>query len=276
MKLFVVTSIVVLFVIGIFGMQESDASCMSGSIRIDNSKYSSQHLVIEQDILHVSGKLVNLLNSPQDVMLTIGSSETRSFSTCGSLRSYLPDHTNDHLPDYEKEGIHFEKISSTFKNISLESNDSQFFEIELRPLKTGNYNLRIIALTDSYLDIDGGMTIIVKELSPLKQIKNGVALANVQCHDEKRVIYKHDRMSAACVTSSTYGDLIERGWAALRLETDATTDVGQNLCKLYGGDWDRWSRHCDGLESNLMCTMAGGNILNGDCIIPITELKNRK
>ena len=105
---------------------------------------------------------------------------------------------------------------------------------------------------------------------PLKQIKSGIALSDVKCKEGKHPAYKYDRMLVACVTSSTYGDLIERGWAVLRLETRTTSDVGQNLCAWYGGDWDRTSRHCNGLESNLMCTMAGGNVLDDDCFIPNT------
>ena len=105
---------------------------------------------------------------------------------------------------------------------------------------------------------------------PLKQIKSGIALADVKCKEGKHPAYKSDRMSVACVTSSTYSDLIDRGWASLRLETRTTSDVGQNLCIWYGGDWDRISRHCNGLDSHLMCTMAGGKILDDSCLIPNT------
>ena len=207
MKFLILSSIVILSLIGLIGMQESFASCASGSIRIDDSRYSTQHLVIGQDILQLSGTLVNLINKTQDVMLTITSCDARGFQVCGSPRIYLPDHANDHLPDYEKEGVHFEIISTTFKKILLESNASQFFEIELKPLKTGTYNLRSVALTDSYLDVNGGRTIIVKEMSPLKQIKDGTLPENIICNEGLQLIFKPDFVSPVCVTPETYWDL---------------------------------------------------------------------
>lgn len=194
-------------IVGVGGLQESFASCMSGSIRIEDSQYSSQQLVIGQDPLQLSGTLVNLISKTQDVMLTITSSDTRGFQTCGSPRIHLPDHANDHLPDYEKEGVHFEIMSATFKKILLESDASQFFEMELKPLKTGTYNLRSVALTDSYLDINDGRTIIVKEMSPLKQIKNGILPENIICNEGLQLIFKPDFVSPACVTHETYVDL---------------------------------------------------------------------
>jgi len=66
--------------------------------------------------------------------------------------------------------------------------------------------------------------------APLKQIKAGVALIDIQCNDGKNVVYKRDRMRAACVTQDTENKLIfERGWATMRLGLPATDDHGSHL-----------------------------------------------
>lgn len=105
--------------------------------------------------------------------------------------------------------------------------------------------------------------------APLKQIKAGVALVDIQCNDGKNVVYKRDRMRAACVTLETEGKLIfERGWAAMRLGLPATDDYGRDLCSWYGGEWDKLPRLCHGLKYPLLCSMSGGDINNGTCFIP--------
>ena len=192
---------------------------------------------------------------------------------------------NDHITEKDFKMID-NRISETeslcYYVIAVELSEIDYFKIVTGSVASGRWEPVTIEneeCNDKYGGIIQNGSIFPRHgyqpshtMSPLKQLKSGVALADVQCSDEKHVIYKHDRMRAACVTSSTYGDLIERGWAALRLESNATSDVGQNLCKWYGGDWDKWHRHCNALESSLLCTMAGGNILNDDCFIPKTEL----
>ena len=204
--------IVPLVLFGFFGISESNASCIAGEIRLDDSKYSSQHLVIGKDVLHVSGKLVNLVNQTRDILLTISSSDIRGFQTCGSPRIYLPLYSNDHLPDYKKDGIHFEKISGTFENISLKPNGIKSYELSINPLKSGTYNLRTVALTDSYVNVDGGMTIIVRDMAPLKQITSGIAPEKIICNEGLKLISKSSDNSIVCVKPSTVEKLIQRGW----------------------------------------------------------------
>jgi hypothetical protein len=43
--------------------------------------------------------------------------------------------------------------------------------------------------------------------SPLKQIKSGVALIDVECNDGKLPVYKYNRMSVACVSEETQNEL---------------------------------------------------------------------
>ncbi len=107
--------------------------------------------------------------------------------------------------------------------------------------------------------------------APLQQIKAGVALIDIQCNDGKNVVYKRDRMRAACVTQETENKLIfERGWATMRLGLPATDDLGRDLCGWYGGEWDNLPRQCHGLKYPLLCSMSGGDIIDATCFIPST------
>ena len=105
---------------------------------------------------------------------------------------------------------------------------------------------------------------------PLKQIKAGVALTDIQCNKGKHVVYKYDRMRAACLTDKAEGELLKRGWAALRLGLPATDDIDRDLCGWYEGQWDASPRYCHGLKYPLLCAMAGGDVMDGSCFIPST------
>jgi len=104
--------------------------------------------------------------------------------------------------------------------------------------------------------------------APLKQIKAGVALIDVQCNEGKHIVYKHDRMRAACLTDETEGELLTRGWAALRLGMPATDDLGRDLCGWFEGKWDSLPRNCYGLKYPLLCSMSGGDLTDRACFIP--------
>ena len=54
--------------------------------------------------------------------------------------------------------------------------------------------------------------IINSELSPLKQIVNGISPENVSCKEGMQLVFKNTYNSAACVKSTTIDKLIERGW----------------------------------------------------------------
>ena len=96
-------------------------------------------------------------------------------------------------------------------------------------------------------------------LPPLKQIKVGVALADIQCNDGKVVVYKHDRMSAACVTQETEGELIfKRGWAVMRLGLPATDNLPRDLCGTYDGKWITDHKECESISA-MQCSLIGGN-----------------
>ena len=107
--------------------------------------------------------------------------------------------------------------------------------------------------------------------APLKQIKAGVALIDVQCNEGKHVVYKYDRMRAACLTDEAEGELLTRGWAALRLGLPATDDLGRDLCGWFEGEWDSLPRNCYDLKYPLLCSMSGGDLTDTACFIPSTN-----
>jgi len=127
-------------------------------------------------------------------------------------------------------------------------------------------------------DPEGFHRVPYKEIfaAPLKQVKAGVALVDIQCNEGKHVVYKYDRMRAACLTDEAETQLLKRGWAALRLGLPATDDIGRDLCNWYGGEMNRGvevpgidvPRYCDGLKYPLLCSMAGGDITETTCSIP--------
>jgi hypothetical protein len=109
------------------------------------------------------------------------------------------------------------------------------------------------------LDVQKNNTENLDRLPPLKQIKSGIALIDVKCNEGKYVVYKRDRMSAACVTQETENKLIfERGWAALRLGLPATDNLPRDLCSFYQGKWLAEYKECNLLEIPLQCSLLGG------------------
>jgi len=95
--------------------------------------------------------------------------------------------------------------------------------------------------------------------SPLKQIKNGVALIDVKCNEGKILVHKYNRMRAACVYPETEGELIfKRGWAVMRLGSPATDNLPRDLCDSYQGKWIAEYKECILLETPLQCSLMGG------------------
>ncbi|RDJ31552.1 MAG: hypothetical protein DWQ18_01725 [Crenarchaeota archaeon] len=95
-------------------------------------------------------------------------------------------------------------------------------------------------------------------LPPLKQIKNGAALSEIQCRDGYHAVPRLDRMMIACVYPDTVIELINRGWAALRLGGPATDNLPRDLCGIYDGKWISESKECINLEDPLQCSLMGG------------------
>jgi len=94
--------------------------------------------------------------------------------------------------------------------------------------------------------------------SPLKQIKAGVALVDIKCIEGKNLVYKYNRMRAACVSEETEGKLLSRGWAALRLGLPHTDNLARDLCNFYEGTWIDEHSECVLLEDELQCSLMGG------------------
>ncbi|MGH1521765.1 MAG: serpin family protein [Nitrosopumilus sp.] len=69
-------------------------------------------------------------------------------------------------------------------------------------------------------------------LPPLKQIKNGTALIDVKCDEDKQLVYNHDSTRVVCVSEETHTKLIERGWAKSQEVSDNDpkfTESAKNL-----------------------------------------------
>ncbi|MGY5149684.1 MAG: hypothetical protein ACW9W3_06445 [Candidatus Nitrosopumilus sp. bin_68KS] len=98
---------------------------------------------------------------------------------------------------------------------------------------------------------------------PLKQINSGIALFDVKCSEEKHLVYKYDRMRAACVNGETETELINRGWALLRLGFPdyARADLSSSLCGNYGGKWHPEYDGCRGDITDLQCSLMGGGFV---------------
>ncbi len=97
--------------------------------------------------------------------------------------------------------------------------------------------------------------------SPLKQIKSGVALVDVQCSEGKSPAYKYNRMSVACVSEETLVELWDRGWATMRFYTDDDTS-SHALCNNYEGKWHPEHNGCRGDISDLQCSLMGGKFVD--------------
>ena len=101
----------------------------------------------------------------------------------------------------------------------------------------------------------------LKELSPLKQIKSGVALIDVQCSEGKHTVYKYNRMKVACVSEDTQNALWLRGWATMRLISPGE-NISHALCNNYEG---KWHPEYDGCRevTDLQCSLMGGKFVDG-------------
>ena len=109
-----------------------------------------------------------------------------------------------------------------------------------------------------------GFTVISKpekNISPLKQIKSGVALIDVQCSEGKHTVYKYNRMMTACVSEDTQNALWLRGWATMRLISPGE-NISHALCNNYEG---KWHPEYDGCRevTDLQCSLMGGKFVDG-------------
>ena len=97
-------------------------------------------------------------------------------------------------------------------------------------------------------------------ISPLKQIKAGIALVDVQCSDGKVPAIRYDRMRVACVSLDTESKLVMRGWATMRLAMPGD-NISEALCNNYGGKWHQEYNGCRNI-SDLQCSLIGGKFVD--------------
>ncbi len=215
--------VIPLVLIGIIGMQDSfGTQCAGGTIRIETTKPVSQHIEIGKDVLRISGNLVSVYNQTQNVLLTVDSCNDQPCFQCSASKTFLPDHAN--------EGLHFEKVPHISENIFLKPYEIRPFEINLKPLTSGTYLVQTVALTDKYVNLDGGWTIIVREMSPIKQIKSGISHSKITCNEGLELIFKPSDNAPACVKPATAEKLKERKWliSIVSAEISVEEDIKQS------------------------------------------------
>ena len=61
--------------------------------------------------------------------------------------------------------------------------------------------------------------------NPIKQMKMGIPVTEIKCKEGLVPIVKIDRIHPACVTDSTWSELLKRGWTPLRLGMPAATNI---------------------------------------------------
>ena len=93
-------------------------------------------------------------------------------------------------------------------------------------------------------------------ISPLKQIKNGVALDHIKCNEEKIQAYKFDMANVSCVSEKTKDKLVERGWA-VKDPGLSYQNRGSYLCNAYDGDWSEEDETCKSIAPK-QCSLMGG------------------
>ena len=111
----------------------------------------------------------------------------------------------------------------------------------------------------------GGEFVVVPDFdrwAPLKQIKSGVSLIDVKCSEGKHLVYKSNKLRAACVSEETQNELWSRGWATMRFYTEAETS-SHALCNNYQGKWHQEYEGCRGDITDLQCSLMGGKFVDG-------------
>ena len=69
---------------------------------------------------------------------------------------------------------------------------------------------------------------------PLKQVKAGVPIQDIQCKEELFLLYKAKTLSPACVFGDSKGELLLRGWGLLRIVNPGEIITQELLCKATG------------------------------------------
>lgn len=126
-------------------------------------------------------------------------------------------------------------------------------------LDSGKYLLNgNISDDDSRFSFNNQFSVVLQ--SPLKQIKNGIALIDVTCSEGKVPSYKGDRMRVACVSEETQNELWTRGWATMRLIMPGD-DISHALCNNYEGKWHPKYFGCRDI-TDFQCSLMGGEFVD--------------
>ncbi|CUR52292.1 protein of unknown function [Nitrosotalea devaniterrae] len=110
--------------------------------------------------------------------------------------------------------IHVEVLSLFYVNELVDQNNPPKFDSWWSVDDKGNisqYNSSTISFGSTTLSVK------IKDESPLKQFKSGIAAKDVKCNEGLQFIMKNENGQPACVTSHTFDELITRGWGVIPL-----------------------------------------------------------
>lgn len=188
----------------------------------------------------------------------------------GTFNQSVDDFTANIFKNYENS----RELVLTLSPSSNEFGDFSFNFTIPQDWKLGNYHIVLenglqemhweFAVRKNHTGISLDRTVYPASwemLSPLKQIKSGIAIIDVQCNEGKSPAYKYNRMSVACVSEETLVELWSRGWATMRFYTDEDTSP-HALCNNYDGKWHPEHNGCRGDISDLQCSLMGGKFVD--------------
>lgn len=180
--------------------------------------------ILHSDAFNGEGMIIEVPGQTMDISQNIISPGETMFVN-GSFKQPVGDFTTNIFKNYEDS----RKLVLTLNPTTNESGDFNFNFTIPQYWELGNYYMILenglqfmdwdFAVRKNYVgaSLDPIVYPIQKEiLSPLKQIKSGVPIDEIECKDGLVLVTKNND-SPACVTESTKKKLIERGWTATKI-----------------------------------------------------------
>lgn len=163
-----------------------------------------------------------------------------------------------------------------FENYSIELSDVEPYPVSTMEIKKEDYVVNLVVKNQ-------------KDLSPLKQFKQGISLDEIKCRDSLTLIQKNNH-NPACVKPETAEKLLARGWALdtslinsfegcaaagnpvmesyprqcrtsdgkhFVEEIDSRMMSPESLCQKYSGNWLAEFNECETISSEQCSTMNG-------------------
>lgn len=179
---------------------------VSHPISINDETFSTEKTRIGENPITINGKIINHQNTHRIAELS-----------AVAIRGQSPHGYQDSTSLYFKI-----KTNLPENKIDLQPYEEKPFQIELIPLKDGNYHIHSALIVDNKIFLAPGGSVSIEgssitmkhyTISPLKQIKTGTQPHNVVCDSSLELAQKKGNRMSACVKLETKIELIIRGWA---------------------------------------------------------------